>query len=165
MIYIFLVETNADNKSDERYIRSLLDFRYNYLGHKLKFIYMEGKSKYDTKETEIKKWQRKYNSTSKVFMCIDLDNDIKNRNNSILNKSIINYCDKNRYEFIWFNEDIEQVFWGKSVSDSQKKDESKKFYASNNITNIKIDNLRKNTFASRKTSNIIAVLDRNLTLK
>lgn len=165
MIYIFLVETNSESKSDERYIRSLLDFRYNYLGQKLKFIYMDGKTKYNTKESEIKKWQKKYGYSSKVFICIDLDNNIRNPNNSVLNESIIDYCAKKEYEFIWFNEDIEEVFLGKSVSDSQKTNESKKFYESDRINSVKIDNLKKITFVSKKTSNIVSVLDKHLILK
>lgn len=124
MIHIFLVETTSKNKSDEMYIRSLLSYKYIYTGDKIKFIYLEGKGNYSTKQSEINRLKNNFNNNAKVYMCIDLDNDIKMQNNSFLNDKIYNFCLKNNYEYIWFNEDIEQVFLGHSVASSDKKKRS-----------------------------------------
>ncbi len=165
MLYIFLVETSSESKSDERYIKSLIDLRYNYYGHKLKFIYLKGKYNYSRKEFEIRKWKTKYNGLSKVFMCIDLDNDTSQLNNSILNEKIFSYCCIHGYELIWFYENIEQVFLGKNVDNSSKKQEAIKFYRSNKIKSINLDNLSHDEVLRKKTSNIIKILDNYLNLK
>lgn len=165
MLYIFLVETSSENKSDERYIKSLLDFRYKYYGHKLKFIYLNGKYNYSKREFEIRRWKTKYNGFSKVFMCIDLDNDETQLNNSILNKKINSYCQAHEYELIWFYENTEQVFLGKNIDNSLKKQEAIKFYRTNHIKSINLTNLRHGVAIKKKTSNIINVLDNYLDLK
>ncbi len=166
MIHIFLVETTSKNKSDEMYIRSLLSFRYDYAGDKLKFIYLEGKGNYFNKQKEINRLKANFNNNAKVYMCIDLDNDIKMDNNSILNDKIYEFCLNYNYEYIWFNEDIEQVFLGHSIAASvDKKREAEKFFSRDVIKSIDLKMLKYEKNIRLKTSNIIKILDEYFKIK
>lgn len=165
MLYIFLVETNKNNKSDEMYIKSLLNKRYDYLGSKLKFIYLDGKGNYNKKEKEIKNLKSKYNGKTKVFMCIDLDRTDKQPYNLELNNEIMKYCRKNDFEFIWFNENIEQVFLGRSVDATCKKTEATGFFTSKKIDYMEVKNLKVREWNRKGTSNIVDVFDKYMKIK
>lgn len=68
------------------------------------------------------------------------------------------YCKDRGYEFVWFCKDIEQVYIGKRVDDSQKKKEAATFKAKKMIQKVDKNRLSVNTYKV-SASNIMKVLD------
>lgn len=163
MQLIFVVEASKESKSDYVYITETVEKYYNVLGHKLTPIFMDGKGNFNKKETEINKNISKYNGKSKVFICYDIDNP--NKQTYSLNQDIINYANNKGYELIWFYEDVELVYWKKSVSKSEKTKQSKKFLSQNQIKNILENDLNQITISKNNSSNILNVLDQHLSRK
>lgn len=139
---IFVVETNEVAKTDTRYIIKLWDQLYGANNNDLKrqFVYMDGKSKYNrnTIKSKIKSYV-KANSDGEnyVVYCFDtdkIDSVITDLNNI---KTYKKYCDDNGYKFVWFCYDIEMVFIGRSIADSEKEFESKKFAKSKDKIDIR----------------------------
>lgn len=64
---IFVVEANKSCKSDWIYIKSTIDYFYEYnrTGLKLSPVYMDGKGKYKQKEKEVKSLISQYSKASK----------------------------------------------------------------------------------------------------
>ena len=74
------------------------------------------------------------------------------------------YCDQKGYDFIWFCKDIECVYLGKKVDDSQKKNESAMFKVKKLINTVEERKLLVNNYRAN-TSNILNVMDRYLVRK
>lgn len=160
---IFVVETNASNQSDDRYIKKLIINRYNLINNdvKLQFIHMNGKFNYSNKSvlTQINKLI-KYNINNENFViyCFDTDKintnfvDLKKFNEEKL------YCNNKNFKFIWFNCDIEYVLLNKSVESSKKKKESIKFF-NNEKSVIPIKNLFCSNEQLKGYSNFYLILD------
>ena len=70
------------------------------------------------------------------------------------------YCDDHEAEFVWFCKDVEQVYIGKRVDDSQKKKEAASFKARKLIGKVDPKRLLENDYHIC-SSNIMSVLDRN----
>ncbi len=146
MLHLFLVETNRDCKSDEKYISDFIKYFYDVRGDKIEFIYLNGKGNYDKKEREINEKIAKYirinkkdlNSSVRKYLCIDLDNEYRNMQDININEKIMRYAREKGYFFIWFYENIERVFLKKNVDDSQKKRESDIFILKNKIRNVNV---------------------------
>ena len=66
---------------------------------------------------------------SKVLYCFDCDDYDNNPEDQKFLREAKQYCDDRGYEFIWFCKDIEQVYIGKKIDDSQKKKEAAAFKA------------------------------------
>jgi hypothetical protein len=168
---IFVVEANKSCKSDWIYIKSTIDYFYEYnrTGLKLSPVYMDGKGKYKQKEKEVKSLISQYSKVSKgnkskVIYCLDCDEcDSKSEDLTFL-KTVKKYCDDRGYDFIWFCKDVEQVYIGKRVDKSQKKNESTKFKKNNLITKVDVHRLSGRDYRI-KTSNIMTVLDSYQELK
>ncbi len=95
---------------------------------------------------------------SKVIYCFDCDEyDNKNEDLTFL-KTVKKYCDDRGYDFVWFCKDVEQVYLGKKVDNSQKKKESAKFKGNNLITKVNVHSLSGKSYKAN-TSNIMTVLD------
>lgn len=162
---IFVVEANKSCKSDWIYIKSTIDYFYKYDRTKLKLspVYMDGKGKYKQKEKEVKSLISQYSKSSKgnkskVIYCFDCDEyDNKNEDLTFL-KTVKKYCDDRGYDFVWFCKDVEQVYLGKKVDNSQKKKESAKFKGNNLITKVNVHSLSGKSYKAN-TSNIMTVLD------
>lgn len=168
---IFIVETNKKCKSDWIYIKDTIDYFYTYNHAQLKLspVYMDGKGNYKSKEKEICGLISQYASTSKtneskVIYCFDCDDyDIKKEDLQFL-ADAQQYCNKKGYDFVWFCKDIECVYLGKKVDDSQKKNEAAKFKQKKLIDKITAAKLSVSSY-QRDTSNIMAVLGKYLTKK
>lgn len=125
---ILVVEANRSCKSDWIYIKSTIDYFYQYDRTKLKLspVYMDGKGKYKKKEKEINSLISQYSKAlkenkSKVIYCFDCDEyDNKTEDLTFL-KTVRKYCDDKGYDFIWFCKDVEQVYLGKKMDNSQKR--------------------------------------------
>lgn len=164
---VFCVEADAQSKSDFMYIRSLVDEYYivDQSSIKLSPVYMGGKGNYSSKKIKrrIDELKKHYdissdNNRTVIIFCFDCDNyDKKTEDKSFL-QAAEQYCDNFGYKFVWFCRDIEDVFWGKHVSDNQKKSEAVKFTSGRHVGNVNLDNLRTSKYR-RKCSNLAIVLD------
>ncbi len=168
---IFVVESDKKSKSDWIYIKDTIDYFYRYdLAHvKLSPVYMHGKGNYKTREKEIKKLVSQYASVtkaneSKVIYCFDCDDyDIKKEDADFLREAQ-QYCEGNGYDFVWFCKDIERVYVGRKVEDSQKTKEAALFKKKKIIRNAKADQLSAAAYQA-DTSNIMKILDKYLERK
>lgn len=170
---IFVVETNKKCKSDWIYIKDTIDRFFEYEQTQIKFspIYMDGKGKYKNKKTgkEITSLISQYaagNKTnqSKVIFCFDCDDYDSKPEDAEFLANAKRYCVEKGYDFIWFCKDIERVYIGKKVDDSQKKKESATFKAKKLIDAVDESKLVVNNYRAN-TSNIMIVIDKYLSRK
>ena len=168
---VFVVETNKKCISDWIYIKDTIDCIYRYDQAQTKFspVYMDGKGKYKSKEKEISNLVSQYASTSKtnetkIIYCFDCDDYDINQEDSLFLKNARQYCLTKGYQFIWFCKDIERVYLGKQVDDSNKQNESVTFKKKKLIAHVDIERLSFSDYRLN-TSNIINVLDMYLTRK
>lgn len=167
---IFVVETNKQNSSDDRYIKKLIDLRYSLNNDtKIRYVHMDGKEKYRQGRVinEIDKHRKNNkNGENHVIYCFDTDNmrASPEEKNSFMHKK--DYCYKNLYDLIWFNTTIEFVILNKDVHDKNKKDESIKFLKSDDI---KVDTIKlscdSESYERQGYSNFYQVLDKYLLRK
>lgn len=164
---IFVVETNKKCNSDWIYIKETIEHFYLYdrIKVKLSVVYMDGRGNYSSnkKEREIKGYISQYRATSKtnkskVIYCFDCDEYINNPEDLKFLKKAKKYCDDHEAEFVWFCKDVEQVYLGHSVNDSQKKKEAAGFKIRKEINNTNTRKLSEKNYKTG-TSNIINVLD------
>ena len=101
---------------------------------------------------------------SKVKYCFDCDEYDNKIEDLTFLKTVKKYCDDRGYDFIWFCKDVEQVYIGKRVDNSKKKNESTKFKKNNLITKVDVHRLSGRDYRI-KTSNIMTVLDSYQELK
>lgn len=170
---IFVVETNKKCKSDWIYIKDTIDRFFEYEQAQIKFspVYMDGKGKYKNKKTgkEITSLISQYaagNKTnqSKVIFCFDCDDYDSKPEDAEFLANAKRYCVEKEYDFIWFCKDIERVYIGKKVDDSQKKKESATFKAKKLIDAVDESKLLVNNYRAN-TSNIMIVIDKYLSRK
>lgn len=108
---IFVVETTAENKSDDRYISRLIKERYKINDDiKIQYVHMGGKGKFDKKSTtcKINSYINKNKDGENIIIyCFDTDRIDCSQEDK---KAFLNekkYCEKNGFKFIWFNRTIE----------------------------------------------------------
>lgn len=156
---IFVVETDKKCKSDWIYIKDTIDRFYQYDQAQVKFspVYMGGKGKYKNKEKEISSLISQYaagnkSRQSKVILCFDCDDyDLKPEDADFLGNAK-RYCEEKGYDFIWFCKDVERVYLGKKVDDSQKKKEAEIFKAKRLIDSVDKSKLVSDTYRSDTSS-------------
>ena len=167
-VLILCVETNKKANTDFVYIdRTIREYYIIDNEVKLQYEYLNSKRRYNSG-----KILKKINDTKKlvgkdnvfVVYFIDLDDYDISKEDSKLNDEIRKYCLKNNYEFVWFCKNVEEVFLGKSIPDSDKVKESKKFNRNRSLGFATEVKLRSSKF-SRYTSNVLSVLDRLLIRK
>ena len=165
--FIFVVETNKQCNSDWIYIKDTREYFYVYerTRVKLSVVYMDGRGNYNSKkkEKEIKRLISQYSAASernqsKVIYCFDCDEYNNNPDDLKFLEDAKKYCDDKGYDFVWFCKDIEQVYIGKKVDDSQKKKEAATFKAKKLIAKVDSDRLSVGKYRIN-SSNIMSVLD------
>ena len=162
---IFCVETNKKADTDWIYLTEILRHKY-VINNQIKItkVNMGTKSKYNSKEV-MKEVQTKITDfvigTSKVFYCIDTDSYESCYEQQKELEDIKKFCAKNGYELIWFCHDVEEVFLGKQVSDSQKTKAAADFRRKGMIANVDVAKL-KAEHPRKNSSNILGVLDQYL---
>lgn len=168
---IFVVETNKKCKSDWIYIKDTIDRFYQYDQAQIKFspVYMDGKGKFKNKEKEISSLISQYTagnkkSQTKVIFCFDCDDYDSKPEDAEFLVNAKRYCDEKGYDFIWFCKDIERVYLGKKVDDSQKKKESATFKAKKLMDAVDKSKLIVKAYRAN-TSNIMTVIDQYLSRK
>lgn len=164
--YIFVVETNSKCKSDWIYIRDTIErfYQWNQPQIKLSVVYMNGKGNYKNKEKDIESLSKQYRSAgkgnqSKVMLCFDCDEYEKDVYDRTFLKDARQYCQNMGYEFVWFCKDIESVYLGHKVDDSQKKKESAVFKAQNGINHVDAKKLLATAYRIN-SSNLMCILDK-----
>lgn len=164
---IFVVETNKKCNADWIYIKDTVDNFYEYKRTEVKLtpVYMEGRGNYNSpkKRKEIDSLISQYsvtskNNYSKVIYCFDCDEYNSKADDKKFLENAKKYCKDNKYQFVWFCKDVEHVYLGKQIADSQKKRESARFKANKLIKKVDPKNLVVQTYKI-KTSNIMKVLD------
>ncbi len=168
---IFVVETNKKCKSDWIYIKETIDqfYEYDQAQIKLSPVYMDGKGKYKNKEKEITSLISQYaagskSNQSKVIFCFDCDDYDSKPEDAEFLVNARRYCDERNYDFIWFCKDVERVYLGKKVPDSQKKKEATTFKAKKMINSVDESKLVAMNYISNN-SNIMRVIGKYLSRK
>lgn len=165
---IFCVETNKKADMDSIYISETLKSIYE-IDNKVKInkVYLEKKSKYNAKDVsrEIESKIKAFTiGETKVIYCIDTDAYEANYEHKRELEDIAHFCQDKGYELVWFCHDVEEVYLGKKVSDSQKVSEAATFRRKKSIENIHIDKLSSNVMR-KGASNILKILDKYLKRK
>ena len=99
----------------------------------------------------------------KVYLEFCDDYDIKQDDSEFL-KNAKQYCSTKGYDFVWFCKDVERVYIGKKVDDSEKKREAATFKEKKLIANVEMTKLSETSYKAN-TSNIINILDKYLERK
>lgn len=161
---LFCVETDKSTRTDVIYIRETIKHFFGAIPDTVKvdFICMGGKNKYKNRDIvrEIKDKTRMYARIGKteVIYCVDTD---KYESNAVQKKEleeIFRYCDDNNYRLVWFCHDIEEVYLGKMIENSDKKKASIEFQKNKKIENVDKKNLMYKAMGKAK-SNILGVLE------
>lgn len=134
----------------------------------LRSIWTE-KCNYENKEKSVKKLISQYSSTSRqnrteVIYCFDTDKYDTSQEDRSFFETVRSFCAKRNYHFVWFCQDIEQVYLGNSVENSKKCIESASFKRKNLIREMDPAKLSSGNII-KNTSNIMQVLDQYLTRK
>ncbi len=163
---IFVVETDENTQSDNTYIRMLINQVYDMSDNSIKtqYVFMNGKGKYKKRHvlTKINSYINANNKgTNIVLYCFDTDRiDLEQQHIAFIDE-VKKYCENNKYEFIWFCYDIENVFLGQSINKNEKKSTAMSFNRKmTKISNSFLQKMNtKNNKMSNHHSNILNVLD------
>lgn len=176
---IFCVETDERCKSDQIYIKDTIErfFKYDNSMVKFSYVFMGGKGKYKTKsvvdkiEKNIKQFSLSDKSKKKtqndsdegsrsaVIYCFDCDDYDTDPAVSQFLEDVKQYCQDNQYEFVWFCKDIERVYVGKKIPDSEKKKRAERFKRKNEVSSVQKEALTAERYEQNR-SNLLKVLSR-----
>ena len=165
---ILCVETKKSADTDSIYILDTIN-RWYKVDNKVKIskINMNSKSRYNSKDVvrEIAKKKKEFVlGDTHVIYFIDTDQYDRNPEHERELKEITRYCEDNGINLVWFCHDVEEVFLGHKVSDSQKVQEATTFRRKRKIEEIQIEKLSCNTQRAC-VSNIMNILDKYLVRK
>ena len=165
---ILCVETKKSADTDSIYILDTIN-RWYKVDNKVKIskINMNSKSRYNSKDVvrEIAKKKKEFVlGDTHVIYFIDTDQYDRNPEHEKELKEITRYCEDNGINLVWFCHDVEEVFLGHKVSDSQKVQEATTFRRKRKIEEIQIEKLSCNTQRAC-VSNIMNILDKYLARK
>lgn len=163
---LFCVEADRSSGTDWVYIKSVIDKYYRIDNTiSIKPIFMGGKTNYRRGRVvnEIKTASREFrkNGNTAVIFCIDTDDCKTDPDRKREFEEIKQYCNEKDYDLIWFCRDIEEVFWGKRITSSDKKDHAKRFRANSIIDSFSISCIVQESPSIGK-SNILVVLNKYL---
>lgn len=94
-----------------------------------------------------------------VVYCIDYDDSASNPETKALFNEIQAFCRDNGYEFVYFCRDVEDVYLGDQVADTEKVRAVARFIRKRSINDVDESQLKRNDY-KRHHSNILGVLDR-----
>ena len=165
---ILCVETKKSADTDSIYIIDTIK-RWYKVDNKVKIskIYMNSKSRYNSKDVvrEIAKKKKEFVlGDTYVIYFIDTDQYDRNPEHERELMEISRYCEDNGFNLVWFCHDVEEVFWGHKVSDSQKVQEATAFRRKKKIEEVQIEKLSCTTKRAC-TSNILIVFDKYMDRK
>ncbi|MCM1284367.1 MAG: hypothetical protein NC180_10455 [Muribaculaceae bacterium] len=165
---ILCVETSKKADTDSAYILEAIRYYYEIDRQvRLSIVYMNTKSKYKAKDV-VRGIEQKINmftiGESKVIYCIDTDLFETNYEHKCELEKIQAFCESRSYGLIWFCHDVEEVFLGKSVSDSRKVKEAIVFKRQRLIEKLDAGRLQSSQKTAH-TSNMLCILDKYLKRK
>ncbi|MEE3487139.1 MAG: hypothetical protein VZT48_03410 [Bulleidia sp.] len=138
---LLCVEADSKSKSDWIYIKGFIHHFYcPDRNDKLLSIFMGGKSKYCSRSVTAEISSRKRiwkNGLTHVIICIDTDEMFQNPVFAAEFRKIISFCNEHQYELVWFCRDIEEVFVGKRISNTEKKSCAHSFRTGNRVSSLK----------------------------
>lgn len=110
---LIIVETRKGANTDDIYIKETIKRFYPGI-HDFtpKFIYMESKGAHSSTKVnhEIKEYIS-YSNVVGIILCIDLDDYDTSMTDKNLNDKIKVYCQKKKYDLVWFCKNVEDVFY------------------------------------------------------
>ena len=163
---ILCVECNKKSESDKKYIDNVIkNFYHVDTSIKICYVNFSGKGNYQSNKVTnaIKsiKSQRHFSKVNVIY-CVDVDKIQADADANMLNEQIKEFCKRNNYEFVWFCENIEEVFLHKKVVGSrEKQSEAKKVGRENSIGKATIESLSA-TVLGKEKSNLMLVLNKCL---
>lgn len=165
MLIVVVLETKNKSGSDFYYLKSILQKFYKERGSGIKIqpVFMNGKGYYRNIEKNIKNFTKQYLGDNKTIYFCDIDSEDLEFNQQQLNKEIIEYCNSNGFEIVWFNKTIEDVLIGNTIAKNKSKI-AEDYYIKNKIKDVNINNLNIETFnkITQHKSNVLSVLDKYL---
>ncbi len=168
MQMILCVETNKRADTDSIYILETIRHWYELPNQiKISKVYMNTKSRYNSKDVikEIRQKSKTFTfGETRVIYCIDTDQYEKNMEHLKELQTIRQYCEDNHYDLIWFCHDIEEVFLGQKILDSQKVKEAANFRKKKTIEKCHWEHLSCHEMRAY-SSNILSILDKYLIRK
>lgn len=157
---LFCMESNSRADTDYQYIHATIQYYYeDNKNIAYKKEHLNSKTRYNDRAIikKIRDFQR-YSRDAHIIYCIDTDDYLASPKDKALLEQIDNYCHANGYDLIFFCRDVEEVYWGKQVHDTEKTKMAIQFKKNNMIVSVNEENLRKEAYAL-KSSNILDVLD------
>lgn len=172
---IFVVETSSDDKTDNIYLRTVLDYFFTSISKEygcktnIKTIFLNGKQHYKDKKilNNIANQTRMFASynegaITKTIYIMDTDSTNKIYEVGSYFHNVQKFCSDHGFELVWFCKNAENVFLGKEVDQIDNKTEAAKSFAKNDgIKKLDINNLSKSSI-EYKCSNILVVIGKYL---
>ena len=159
---LLCVESNNKARTDYQYIESTIK-RFYIDDRKIRYraIYLGSKTKYNAKDKvkEINNNIKKFPGETTIIYFIDVDDYDISQETKKLYDEIKEYCAKNNYEFVFFDRDVEDVYIGTQVQDSEKVSKVAEFKRKQLINTVDEAKLKVQTH-KKHCSNILNVLDK-----
>lgn len=159
---LLCVESNHKARTDYQYIESTIK-RFYIDDRKIRYraIYLGSKTKYNAKDKvrEINNNIKNFPGDTTIIYFIDVDDYDISQETKNLYDEIKEYCAKNNYEFVFFDRDVEDVYIGTQVHDSEKVSKVAEFKRKQLINTVDEDKLKVQTH-KKHCSNILNVLDK-----
>ncbi len=160
---IFCLETNKRADTDWVYINETIK-RFYRLSNKihLEREYLNGKMNYNSKGIlkDIAKKTKEYRiGKTQVIYCIDVDDFENNQDHVHEFDEIHEFCSQNGYELIWFCHDVEDVFLGERIHNTEKTKSAATFRQRKRMDSVDEKMLRSVNCHKVHSSNILAILD------
>ncbi len=130
---IIIMETRSSSKTDWMYIKSTIDYYYKPRSYSLKKIFAKTKTELIKQDTKINNQIISSQRISKVIIFADYDR------NEELNSILAKYCIDNKYDLVWMNLDVEDVYLGRQIS---KKDKIKEAISFQKVSNELFPNFK-----------------------
>ena len=166
-LLLFCVESNKQEQIDWIYIESVI--KHVFIDERTivrRPLFMNSRSRYNNPKVlrEIKRYQTASYDSVHVIYCVDTDKIETNIDQKKQFEEITKFCSENGFELVWFCHDIEEVFLGYSVSDSEKKASATRFVSNEDYKKISIKKLKRSDY-HKGNSNLLTVLEKYLSIK
>lgn len=163
---LFCVETTKNANTDYPYIRSTIDHYYEITRQTvIRPVYMGSKSRYNSRavQEDIRKQSDALGNTHVIY-CIDTDDCSISPKTKTQTDQIRDYCRQSHYDFVFFCRNVEDVYHGKLIPDTDKIKAVRRFRTQKLIGAIAPANLKREDYQPH-CSNILNVLDKYLVRK
>ena len=159
---LLCVEANKQSRTDYQYIQAVIK-RFYADDRKIVYrpIFMGSKTKYNAKDVvrDVDKRIKEYSGITHVIYFIDTDDYNTSPETRRLYDDIASYCGANGFDLVFFCRDVEDVFIGHQIRDSEKIRQVAVFNRKNIIEDVDASKLRSNEHRLH-CSNILNVMDK-----